>query len=158
MNTVQFNSASAQETEALASSLAACLKGGEILFFRGPIGAGKTVMVSSIAAAFGFKKRPVSASFSIMKKYKNKNITIYHIDLFRLSGGEMFNLGFEEMLEDENALILAEWPAPAEEFFPSDRLEIDVTLKEGTQRVISFSAHGKKSMEILNNLCQIMRK
>lgn len=157
-NTYTFNSSSVEDTELLASNLASCLGGGEILFFRGPIGAGKTVMVSAIAAAFGFKHRPVSASFSLMKRYKNKNATIYHIDLFRLCGGEMFNLGFEEMLEDESGIILAEWPDPANDFFPSDRLEIDVNLKEANQRQIVFTARGKKSTEILKTLCKKTQK
>ena len=105
-----FTSISPEQTSSLAEVLASLLKGGEILFFKGPIGAGKTVMVKAVAKYFGFKKQPASASFSLMKKYKNKNITLYHADLFRLDSGEMFNPGFEEMLEDERAIILAEWP------------------------------------------------
>jgi len=158
MNGFTFDSSCVDDTKRLSFALASCLKGGEILFFRGPIGAGKTVMVSAIAEAFGFKQKPVSASFSIMKKYENKNITIYHIDLFRLSEGEMFNLGFEEMLRDEHALILAEWPDPAENFFPSDRLEIEVTLKEGNSRSISANATGKISENILKELCKKINK
>jgi tRNA threonylcarbamoyladenosine biosynthesis protein TsaE len=154
MNTLIIPSASEQETRATAARLAAFLKGGDILFFRGPIGAGKTVMVSAIAAAFGFKKAPVSASFSLMKKYKNKKAVIYHIDLFRVRGGEMFNLGFEEMLEDENSIILAEWPDAAEDFFPQNRLETEVKLKEGNSRDIIFSARGKRYADILDNLCK----
>ncbi len=152
MKTLNFTVNNIEETQALATRLAANMKGGEILFLSGPIGAGKTVMVSAIAAAFGFKKRPVSASFSIMKKYQNKKFTIYHIDLFRLSEGEMFNLGFEELLQDEKALILAEWPAPAQDFFPQDRLEITVNLLEGARRMIELKACGRKSAELLKNL------
>jgi len=157
MNTAFFNSAGVEDTKALATALASTLKGGEIIFFRGPIGAGKTVMVSAIAAAFGSKKRPVSASFSLMKKYKNPKITIYHIDLFRLCGGEMFNLGFEEMLQDEKAVILAEWPDPAQDFFPQDRLEIDVILKQGNRRQINFTAQGPISARVLGDLCGKMK-
>ncbi|MDR0953528.1 MAG: tRNA (adenosine(37)-N6)-threonylcarbamoyltransferase complex ATPase subunit type 1 TsaE [Elusimicrobiota bacterium] len=152
MKSLIFNSASPLDTQAFAALLAACLNGGEIIFFDGPIGAGKTVMVSGIAAAFGFKKRPTSASFSLMKKYKNKNRTIYHIDLFRLCGGEMFNLGFEEMLEDEAAIILAEWPKAAADFFPKDRLEITISLKKSNGRKITLKAKGPKTQEVLKCL------
>ena len=76
---------SRQETLALASRFAKVLQGGEIIFLRGPIGAGKTVFVKGVASALGLKSSPVSASFSLMKKYKNKNVKLFHIDLFRLS-------------------------------------------------------------------------
>lgn len=158
MKKCTFNSNGVEDTRNLADTLAQCLKGGEIIFFRGPIGAGKTVMVSAIAQHFGFKSRPVSASFSLMKKYQNKQITIHHIDLFRLSEGEMFNLGFEELLEDDNALILAEWPDPAQEFFPADRLEIDVNLKQENKRSIDMRATGRTSALLLQELCKKIKK
>jgi tRNA threonylcarbamoyladenosine biosynthesis protein TsaE len=152
MKKLALCSSSAADTRAVASKIAALLKGGEILFFRGPIGAGKTVMVGAIAEFFGFKRLPVSASFSLMKKYKNKNITLYHIDLFRLRGAEMFNFGFEEMLADENALILAEWPEASEEFFPRERLEVNVKLLRGDLREIEFSACGARYEALLEKL------
>ncbi|MDR1684348.1 MAG: tRNA (adenosine(37)-N6)-threonylcarbamoyltransferase complex ATPase subunit type 1 TsaE [Elusimicrobiota bacterium] len=154
MKKLVCSTSSPRGTEALAKNLAALLAGGEIIFFNGPIGAGKTVMVSALARFFGFKKRPVSASFSLMKKYQNKNATIYHIDLFRLESAEMFNLGYEEMLEDESAIILAEWPQAAAGFFGKERLEIDIKLKTGDKRRITFKARGKKYEDILENLWQ----
>ncbi|MDR0645909.1 MAG: tRNA (adenosine(37)-N6)-threonylcarbamoyltransferase complex ATPase subunit type 1 TsaE [Elusimicrobiota bacterium] len=158
MKKLIFRSGSAEDTRALAHNTAAFLKGGEILFFRGPIGAGKTVMVGAIAEFFGFKRPPVSASFSLIKKYKNKNISIYHIDLFRLRREEMFNLGFEEMLSDENAVILAEWPDAAEEFFPRERLEIKISLQRGDLREIEFSARGAEFETLLANLARRQKR
>ncbi len=153
-----FTSISPEQTSSLAEALASLLKGGEILFFKGPIGAGKTVMVKAVAKYFGFKKQPASASFSLMKKYKNKNITLYHADLFRLDSGEMFNLGFEEMLEDETGVLLIEWPGAAESFFPKDRLEIEVILKSGNERDIKLGAGGRVSRALLDNLCKLTEK
>lgn len=152
MNTLIVKTSSVTETQALARQIAGLLKGGEILFFEGPIGAGKTVMVKEIVKNFGFKKLPVSASFSLLKKYQNENVTLYHADLFRLKEGEMFNLGFEEMLEDENAILLIEWAEAARNFFPQTRLEITVTLLEGDRREISLKALGKTAQKIVEVL------
>ena len=154
METLKLTSTSSTETKALARKIATLLKGGEILFFEGPIGAGKTVMVKEIVKTFGVKKTPVSASFSLLKKYQNKNVTLYHADLFRLEEGEMFNLGFEEMLEDQNAILLVEWPGPAKNFFPRTRLEITVSLLEGDKRKITFKALGKTAQKLLGGLCK----
>ena len=152
MQNLKLTSSGPDETKALARKIASILKGGEILFFEGPIGAGKTVMVKEIVKNFGFKKLPVSASFSLLKKYQNKNITLYHADLFRLKEGEMFNLGFEEMLEDEKAVLLIEWAEPAKNFFPSSRLEITVALLEGDRREIALKPLGKTAQKIIEGL------
>ncbi|MBO7605956.1 MAG: tRNA (adenosine(37)-N6)-threonylcarbamoyltransferase complex ATPase subunit type 1 TsaE, partial [Elusimicrobiaceae bacterium] len=103
---------------------------------------------------FGVNKTPVSASFSLLKKYKGKKFNLYHADLFRLEEGEMFNLGFEEMLEDQNAVLLVEWPEPARNFFPKNRLEINFVLLEGERREISLKAVGKKMENLLEVLCK----
>lgn len=158
MQNLKLTSLNPDETKTIARKIATLLKGGEILFFEGPIGAGKTVMVKEIVKTFGVKKMPVSASFSLLKKYKGKNFNLYHADLFRLEEREMFNLGFEEMLEDENSVLLIEWAAPAKNFFPNSRLEITVALLEGDRRKITLKALGKKAenlLEVLSkNLCK----
>ena len=158
MDTLKLTSQNIEDTKQIARRISACLIGGEILFFEGPIGAGKTVMVKEIVKSLGVKKSPVSASFSLLKKYQNKNFTMYHADLFRLEEGEMFNLGFEEMLEDETAVLLVEWPGPAKQFFPKNRLEIMVALLEGDGREITLKANGKTAQKIIKGLIKHAKK
>ena len=157
MKTAQITTASREETLHLAAHFARALQGGEIIFLRGPIGAGKTVFVKGIAGALGLKSSPTSASFSLMKKYQNKTRRLFHIDLFRLEEGEVFNLGFEEMLEDEQAVILAEWPDPIAPMLPSDRLEMDFVLQQGDKRVIKLASFGRVSDARLEALCKAVK-
>ncbi len=154
MKKCDIQSNSAAQTLELASRLAVLLKGGEIVLLRGPIGAGKTVFVKGIAAALGLKSSPTSASFSLLKEYKNKHTRLFHIDLFRLEEGEVFNLGFEEMLEDDKAIILAEWPDPIARMFPPDRLELNFKLHEGDERTLELASFGPVSDKLLEGLCQ----
>ena len=149
---------SAEQTRQMARDFAALLRGGEIVFLRGPIGAGKTVFVKGVAEALGMKSSPTSASFSLMKRYQKGSKTLFHIDLFRLSEGEVFNLGFEEMLEDEKAVILAEWPDPLAAMLPQDRLEMDFTLCGGDERRISLRASGPVSRALAEELWQSQNK
>ncbi len=158
MKTGHLASHSREDTLALAARFAQALKGGEIIFLRGPIGAGKTIFVKGIASALGLKSSPTSASFSLMKEYKNKHHRLFHIDLFRLEEGEVFNLGFEEMLEDENAVILAEWPDPIRHMLPQDRLEMDFILKEGDEREIALKSFGRVSDALLEELCKAAKQ
>ena len=145
---------SPQQTLALARRFASLLHGGEIVFLRGPIGAGKTVFVKGVAEALGMKSSPTSASFSLMKRYQKGKHTLYHIDLFRLTEGEVFNLGSEEMLEDEQAVILAEWPDPLAQMMPQDRLEMDFVLEGGDKRRITLRAGGAVSRALAEDLCR----
>lgn len=149
-----ITTSSREQTLALARAFASVLRGGEIIFLRGPIGAGKTVFVKGIAAALSLKSSPTSASFSLMKEYKNKKYRLFHIDLFRLEEGEVFNLGFEEMLEDERAIILAEWPDPIGNLLPQDRLEMNFELCNGDERRIELVSFGPVSRQLLEALCK----
>lgn len=158
MNSCKLTTSSKEQTLSLARILARSLKGGEIIFLRGPIGAGKTVFVKGIAAALGLKSSPTSASFSLIKEYQNKKYRLFHIDLFRLEEGEVFNLGFEEILEDEQAILLAEWPDPIRRMLPSDRLEMNFVLLQGDQRVIECEANGPESGRLLEVLCKTVKQ
>ena len=158
MKKATIQTSSREETLALAGRFAQTLKGGEIVFLRGPIGAGKTVFVKGVAQALGLKSSPTSASFSLMKKYANKSCRLFHIDLFRLEEGEVFNLGFEEMLEDEQAIILAEWPDPVASMFPQDRLEMNFILQEADERKIELASFGRVSDALLETLCNVTTK
>ena len=154
MKTAQIKSSGVEYTLALAAAFAQRLRGGEIVFLRGPIGAGKTVFVKGVARALGLKSSPTSASFSLMKEYKNKHTRLFHIDLFRLEEAEVFNLGFEEMLADDRAIILAEWPDPVAKMFPADRLELAFCLEGNDQRTITLTSFGRVSDALLEGLCQ----
>ncbi|MCL2888386.1 MAG: tRNA (adenosine(37)-N6)-threonylcarbamoyltransferase complex ATPase subunit type 1 TsaE [Elusimicrobia bacterium] len=154
MNNYISNSPS--DTKNLAVAVAKLLRGGEIIFLSGPIGAGKTVFVKALAKEMGLKGSPVSATFSIIKEYKSKTKKLFHVDLFRLEEREMFNLGFEEMLADENAVIAAEWPAPLENLINSPRLEMDFILQGGDKREIVLKARGESAEKLLKNLTEAL--
>ena len=62
------------------------------------------------------------------------------------------------MLEDEEAIILAEWPDPIRHLLPQDRLEMDFILQEGDDRVIKLVSHGRVSNRLLEALCNAAKK
>lgn len=158
MKKLIFHSSNLKETQTFARKLASCLNKGDIVFFSGPIGAGKTIMVKEIAKFFGVKEKITSASFSLMKKYFGTKQNLYHIDLFRLDEGEMFNLGFEEMLEDETSIILAEWPEAAKDFFPKSRLEIEIVLQKEDKRKIILQADTLAYQNLLKKLAEKIKR
>lgn len=110
--TGEFVSSSAEETFALGARVGGGLAGGEILLLGGPLGAGKTVFVKGIAHALGVDTDEVtSPSFTLVNRYDEGRLTLYHIDLYRLEEGaaSAHAVDLDELLADESAVVVIEW-------------------------------------------------
>lgn len=148
--TVIFKSDSPKDTISVAKLLAKKLKGGEIIFLKGPIGSGKTVFVKGLALCLKTKANPVSASFTLIRTYKGRKSSLTHIDAFRLKKCEGYNLGLEEIFSAPGTIIAVEWPDEISAFFPEERLEIEIKLLSGDKRKIKFTAIGKNYLRLLS--------
>lgn len=80
--------------------------------FVGPIGVGKTTFIKKLIHSYGVPEHDVvSPTFNYVNIYKTKSKTIYHFDLYRLKNkNEFLEQGFDEYLNDENGIIIIEWP------------------------------------------------
>jgi len=98
------------ETESLGAELAARLSGGDVVLLRGELGSGKTTLVRGAARALGVEGPVTSPTFSIGHRYRGRDITVSHLDLYRLQG-----LGEEDpgLLADHigpDRIAFVEWP------------------------------------------------
>lgn len=96
----------------LGGVLAASLTPGMVLTLEGPLGAGKTTLVRAIASHCGVSSESVSSpTFSLVNVYRGRELTVYHLDLYRVeSDRELDGLDVEELLSDPGAVVLVEWP------------------------------------------------
>ncbi len=105
-------SKSPDETFEAGSVLAARLVAGDLVLLYGGLGAGKTLFTKGVMAGLGYDVDEVtSPSFSLVNLYKTKSLDVYHIDLWRIDGGQNAAeaVGLEEILEENNTVVLIEW-------------------------------------------------
>jgi tRNA threonylcarbamoyladenosine biosynthesis protein TsaE len=64
----------------------------------------------------GYGGRVPSPTYTLLEQYDLGDLTVVHLDLYRLSGdAELENLGVRDWLADPDAWVVFEWPerAPA---------------------------------------------
>jgi len=104
-------SESVQDTRRVAADFATLLVAGDVVALYGDLGTGKTEFVRGVCENFGIDAASVtSPTFTIVNEYKGDQVTIYHVDAYRIEDeSEIFDLGFEEYLS-EAAIVFVEWP------------------------------------------------
>jgi tRNA threonylcarbamoyladenosine biosynthesis protein TsaE len=120
-------------TEELAIEFAKELQNGQVIVLNGNLGSGKTFFIKKIMRQFGINYVN-SPSFAIVNEYKGK-IKVYHFDFYRLLNiDELLDIGWQDYLNDDEAVIFVEWGEIVNEALPKERLEIFITILEGTMR------------------------
>ncbi len=99
---------SAAETAALGEKLAGHLHGGEIIAFRGGMGAGKTTFCRGLAKGLGVLDEVSSPSYALVHLYRGQP-ALAHFDAWRIQSPEDLEAaGFYEYLE-QGAVLAVEW-------------------------------------------------
>ena len=96
---MEFLTHSPEETELLGETLAKKLMGGEILAYRGDLGAGKTAFTRGLARGLGISDRVTSPTYTIVNEYEGGRLPLFHFDMYRLdSSDDLFDIGWEDYL------------------------------------------------------------
>src|SRR5262252_9074686 len=134
----RFATHSADETIQLGRQLAAELKPGSIVLLRGDLGAGKTTLVKGIAEGFhaAEAERVTSPTFTLIHEYRGPEVTLYHIDLYRIDTQlELDTLALDDLM-DGNSILLIEWGEKFERFVRERDVEIAIEHRGGVERVV----------------------
>ena len=96
------------ETEQVGASFAESLIPGATVLLYGELGSGKTAFVRGLAGALGVNPTEVSSpTFTLIQEYRGR-VIVNHVDLYRLSGAEIDDLGLEELATD-SSIVVIEW-------------------------------------------------
>ncbi|KKU18835.1 MAG: Conserved hypothetical nucleotide-binding protein [Candidatus Nomurabacteria bacterium GW2011_GWA1_46_11] len=126
---MKIKTKNAKETRAFAQKLAKDFvekRGPLILALSGDLGTGKTTFTQSFAKALGVKKRILSPTFLIMKRFplKMSNFqNLYHLDAYRIKAPDLKKLNVEDVFKGQN-IVLIEWADRVKEILPKGTIWI----------------------------------
>jgi len=131
---------SEEETENLAKLFASELKGGEVIVLSGQLGSGKTFFVKKSLVNFRITWVN-SPSFAIVNEYRN-SFKFYHIDFYRLKSiKELFDIGFNDYINDKEAIVFIEWGDLFPQVLPQKRIEINFKMNSDYSREIRIDKY-----------------
>ena len=132
---IDFNSE--KKTEQLAYKFSKKIKPGDVVFFFGEIGVGKTTFIRYLINSFQRENKlelteVTSPTFNLLNEYQINDIKINHYDLFRIKTvDEIKNLGlFQEI---KKTIVLIEWPQIINEI-PKNLIELVFEYKKDHQK------------------------
>jgi tRNA threonylcarbamoyladenosine biosynthesis protein TsaE len=136
-----FETHSAEETTQLGRQLAQKLKPGTVVLLRGNLGAGKTTLVKGIAEGFQAANAEdvTSPTFTLIHEYRGPEITLYHVDLYRIdTQRELDTLALDDLM-DAKSILLIEWGEKFERFVSERSAEIAIEHLGEDDRRLTFN-------------------
>ena len=106
---MEFITHTPEETEQLGQALAALLVPGDIIAYRGDLGAGKTAFTRGLARGLGCREPVTSPTYTIVNEYLSGRLPLFHFDMYRLaSSDDLWSIGWEDYL-DRGGVCAVEW-------------------------------------------------
>lgn len=121
----EFVTYSAAETIEVGKKIGSLLRGGDIIAFKGGMGAGKTTITHGIAIGMGLRDEVSSPTFALVNEYIGEDISLCHFDMYRISADELESIGFYDYLT-EDRVIAIEWSENVAEELPKGIITIEI--------------------------------
>ncbi|MGC9318846.1 MAG: tRNA (adenosine(37)-N6)-threonylcarbamoyltransferase complex ATPase subunit type 1 TsaE [Armatimonadota bacterium] len=119
---ITVDTASAEDTRALAAELGRGMSAGDFVALMGPLGAGKTVFVQGLAEGLGVEGHVTSPTFVLMRLH-NGRPPLCHVDAYRVgSAQELIELGIDDWRQ--GTVLALEWADTVREVLPEERIEV----------------------------------
>ena len=151
MNTLNFKTHSAEETQNFGTRLGKLAEPGDIFLLIGELGAGKTCLTQGIAYGLDIHEYTLSPSFVIMRELHGR-LPLYHMDFYRLDNiAEISDLGLDDYLFGEGVCVI-EWANKGMTVLPEDHLVIKIDYLSGDERSFTIEPHGERYEKMLKEL------
>jgi len=140
--TYKITAYSEDDTIELAQNLESEKFPNMVICLEGDLGSGKTVFAKAFAGALGITENITSPTFTIIKEYYGGEMTLFHMDVYRLSDVKQ-DIGIEEYFTKRGVCII-EWADLIEDILPKNRLDIKIKIVDENTRQIVIIPHGSK--------------
>ncbi len=104
----------------------------------GPLGSGKSVMTRGIARGLGIEDNITSPTFTLICEYYGK-IPLYHMDLYRISDSDEFEMIGGRDLIYSNGISVIEWAEKIQEYLPEKMIHINISIEKDNSRRITVT-------------------
>lgn len=132
---IKYKTESPEETIELASKIGAVLRRGDVIAYRGGLGAGKTTFTRGLAIGAGLEDEVTSPTFALINEYHG-NLDIYHFDMYRIEGtDDLETTGFFDYPMDESVFVI-EWSENISEILPENTIYIEIKCTGDESREI----------------------
>jgi N-acetylmuramate 1-kinase len=147
---IQITLAKETDTARLGEDLALAMTARDVVLLQGELGAGKTTIVRSLIRSMAGDEtlNVPSPTFTLVQSYELR-MTVHHLDLYRLSGSDLDELGIDELAE--TGALLIEWPERAEGRLPSATLSVSLT-HEGAGRIATIEGDASAMARVHRSL------
>jgi tRNA threonylcarbamoyladenosine biosynthesis protein TsaE len=129
------------DTADLGARLAALLRPGDVVVLSGPLGAGKTLFTSGIAAGLGVEEPVISPSFILTREYSSGFLPLIHADIYRLTTRNEFD-DLDLLSQSSHGVLVIEWGDVVEPILPPDHLRVDFEVDDDEARNITLVPFG----------------
>ncbi len=135
----EFISRSVSETENIAEQLGKIVPSNSVVAMFGDLGAGKTAFTRGFARGMGINCDVSSPTFALVNEYRGDSKTLYHFDMYRISGwDDLYSTGYFDYLDAGGCLII-EWSENIEAVLPENCIRVSITKTENfTERKIEI--------------------
>jgi len=128
--------------EELGRSIGETCKPGCVISLRGSLGAGKTVFAKGVARSLGIQEAIVSPTFTLVQEYEGR-IPMYHMDLYRITSEEDFQMiGGEDLLYSDGVCLI-EWSEIINYLLPTGTLFVEIKVNEDQNRTVTLKGGWK---------------
>ena len=138
------------KTRSVAEIFSKNIKTGNIIFFKGELGVGKTTFIKYLINFLQKKNnQPIteipSPTFNLVNEYNLEKLAIKHYDLYRINNEkELINLSIFEDISDQITLI--EWPEKINNHKKNNIIDLTFEYdEEYKKRFLTISSSNKIS-------------
>ena len=146
----RINISEEDKTKSIAKIFSNNIKVGNIIFFKGELGVGKTTFIKYLINFLQRKNKQSvteipSPTFNLVYEYQLDSLVIKHYDLYRVNDEkELINLGIFEDNSDQITLI--EWPEIIKNYKTNNIIDLNFEYdEEYNKRFLTISSNNKIS-------------